>query len=183
MALMLFGAGFMDGIIYPFAYHDLHLTPGALGLAFTIGGLAGFPGVWLGPRLARAIGVGPALVVGFATFPLVMFLLPLGRDVPAAPFIAGLFLVNTLFGAGADLNQLTLRQTVTPDPYLGRMNSIYRTVVWGAIPLGNFLGGVLGSSVGIVYTFWIGGFIALLGCIAMWLSPIGRLRRFPAHAI
>jgi predicted MFS family arabinose efflux permease len=81
------------------------------------------------------------------------------------------------------LNQLTLRQTVTPDPYLGRMNSIYRTVVWGAIPLGNFLGGVLGSSVGIVYTFWIGGFIALLGCIAMWLSPIGRLRRFPAHAI
>jgi predicted MFS family arabinose efflux permease len=102
--------------------------------------------------------------------------------VPAAPFIAGLFFVSTLFGAGADLNQLTLRQTVTPDPYLGRMNSIYRTVVWGAIPLGNFLGGVLGSSVGIVYTFWIGGSIALLGCAAVWLSPIGRLRQFPAHA-
>jgi len=93
-----------------------------------------------------------------------------------------LLFVSTLFGAGADLNQLTLRQTVTPDPYLGRMNSIYRTVVWGAIPLGNFLGGVLGSTVGVVYTFWIGGAIALLGCVAMALSPIGRLRVFPAHA-
>jgi hypothetical protein len=41
---------------------------------------------------------------------------------------------------------------------------------------------VLGSSVGIVYTFWIGGFIALVGCLAVWLSPIGRLRQFPAHA-
>jgi predicted MFS family arabinose efflux permease len=182
MALMLFGGGFMDGIIYPFAYRDLHLTPGVLGLAFTIGGVAGFPGVWLGPRLARWIGVGPALVLGFTSFPLMMFLFPIALSVPAAPFIAGLFFISTLFGAGADLNQLTLRQTVTPDPYLGRMNSIYRTVVWGAIPLGNFLGGVLGSSVGIVYTFWIGGSIALLGCVAVWLSPIGRLRAFPAHA-
>jgi predicted MFS family arabinose efflux permease len=182
MAVMLFGAGFMDGIIYPFAYRDLHLTPGVLGLAFTVGGLAGFPGVWLGPRLARAIGVGPALLLGFTTFPVAMFLFPLARVLPAAPFIAGLFFVWILFGAGADLNQLTLRQTVTPDPYLGRMNSIYRTVVWAAIPLGNLLGGVLGSSVGIVDTFWIGGVIALMGCVAMWLSPIGRLRRFPAHA-
>ena len=57
-----------------------------------------------------------------------------------------------------------------------------RPVVWGAIPMGNFLGGVLGSSVGIVHTFWIGGSIALLGCVAVWLSPIGRLRGFPAHA-
>ena len=57
-----------------------------------------------------------------------------------------------------------------------------RPVVWGAIPMGNFLGGVLGSSVGIVHTFWIGGSIALLGCDAVCLSPIGRLRGFPAHA-
>lgn len=182
IAITIFGAGFMEGIIFPFAYRDLHLTPAALGLAFTVGGLAGFPGVWLGPRLARAIGLGPALLLGFATFPVAMSLFPLALVLPAAPFIAGLFAFNTLFGAGADLNQLTLRQTLTPDAYLGRMNSIYRTVVWGAIPLGNFLGGVLGSTVGIVDTFLIGGVIALVGCVAMWLSPIGRLRQFPVHA-
>src|ERR1700687_2407492 len=87
MALMLFGGGFMDGIIYPFAYRDLHLTPGVLGLAFTVGGVAGFPGVWLGPRLARAIGVGPALLLGFTTFPVAMFLFPLASVLPGAPFI------------------------------------------------------------------------------------------------
>jgi predicted MFS family arabinose efflux permease len=183
MTVILFGAGFMDGIIYPFAYRDLHLTPGLLGLAFTVGGLAGFPGVWLGPRIARAIGLGPALVLGFTVTPVMMFLFPLAGFLPAVPFVAGLFVVNTLFGAGVDLNQLTLRQTLTADAYLGRMNSIYRTMVWGAIPVGNFLGGVLGSTVGIVDTFLIGGFIALLGCVAMWLSPIGRLRRFPSHAM
>jgi predicted MFS family arabinose efflux permease len=182
MAVMLFGASFMSGLLYPFAYRDLHLTPGVLGLALTVGGLAGFPGVWLGPRMARAIGVGPALVLGFGVIPAEMFLFPLARFVPAPPFVAGLFAVSTLLGAGADLNQLTLRQTLTSDAYLGRMNSIYRTVVWGAMPLGSFLGGGLGSTVGIVDTFWIGGVVALLGCAAMFLSPIGRLRRFPLHA-
>jgi predicted MFS family arabinose efflux permease len=177
MTLALFGASFIDGILYPYAYRDLHLTPGELGLALTIGGLAGFPGVWLGPRLARAIGIGPALVVGFLIIPVEMFVFPLAAILPTVPFLAGLFFVSALFGAGADLNQLTLRQTLTPDAFLGRMHSIYRTLVWGALPLGNFLGGVLGSTVGIVETLWIGGFIALLGCVAMWLSPVGRLRQ------
>ena len=182
IAVTVIGFSFLDGILYPFAYRDLHLTPGELGLALTLGGLAGFPGVWLGPRLARAIGLGPALVLGFAVFPVMMLLFPLARVLPAVPVVAALFAIGTLFAAGADLNQLTLRQTLTPDPYLGRMNSIYRTVVWGAIPLGNVLGGVLGSTVGIVGTFWIGGVLALLGCLAMWLSPIGRLRQFPVTA-
>lgn len=179
MTLALFGASFTEGIIYPYAYRDLHLSPGELGLVFTIAGLAGFPGVWLGPRLARAVGVGPALVIGFLAVPVEMFVFPLAGFVPAVPFLAALIFVSTFFGVGADLNQLTLRQTLTPDAYLGRMNSIYRTLVWGALPLGNFLGGVLGSAVGIVETFWIGGFIALLGCVAMWFSPVGRLRRLP----
>jgi predicted MFS family arabinose efflux permease len=121
-------------------------------------------------------------VLGFAVPPVAMLLFPLALVLPAVPVIAALFAVGTLFAAGADLNQLTLRQTLTPDPYLGRMNSIYRTVVWGAIPLGNVLGGVLGSTVGIVDTFWIGGVLALLGCLAVWLSPIGRLRQFPVTA-
>ena len=182
IAVTVIGFSFLDGILYPFAYRDLHLTPGELGLALTLGGLAGFPGVWLGPRLARAIGLGPALVLGFAVFPVIMLLFPLARVLPAVPVVAALFAIGTLFAAGADLNQLTLRQTLTPDPYLGRMNSIYRTVVWGAIPLGNIVGGALGSTVGIVGTFWIGGVLALLGCVAMWLSPIGRLRQFPVNA-
>jgi predicted MFS family arabinose efflux permease len=181
IALTVSGVSFLDGVLYPFAYRDLHLTPGELGLALTVGGLAGFPGVWLGPRIARVIGLGPALVLGFAVFPVAMLLFPLARVLPAVPVVAGLFAIGTLFGAGADLNQLTLRQTLTPDPFLGRMNSIFRTVVWGAIPLGNFVGGVLGSSIGIVDTFWIGGVIALFGCLAMWLSPVGRLRNSPSH--
>lgn len=181
IAVTVIGISFMDGILFPFAYRDLHLTPGALGLALTLGGLAGFPGVWLGPRLARLIGLGPALVLGFAVFPVTMLLFPIARVMPAVPVVAGLFAIGTFFGAGADLNQLTLRQTLTPDPFLGRMNSVFRTVVWGAIPLGNLLGGLLGSAVSIVDTFWIGGAMALLGCLAMWLSPIGRLRGFPPH--
>jgi MFS family permease len=180
MTLVLFGAAFIDGVLYPYAYRNLQLTPGELGLAFTIGALAGFPGVWLGPRIARAIGIGPALVVGFLVIPFEMFAFPLAGVLPAVPFLTGLFVISTFFGSGVDLNQLTLRQTLTPDPYLGRMNSIYRTLVWGALPLGNFLGGVLGSAVGIVDTFWIGGVIALLGCIVMWFSPVGRLRQIPS---
>jgi len=51
-----------------------------------------------------------------------------------------------------------------------------RFLVWGTIPIGSALGGVLGSLIGVHETIWIG---AILGCfvfLAVLLSPVRSLR-------
>ena len=45
-----------------------------------------------------------------------------------------------------NITQVSFRQGLTPERLLGRMNATMRFFVWGTIPLGAFLGGVLGST-------------------------------------
>ena len=79
--------------------------------------------------------------------------------------LAGSLAIYGVSTAIFNVNTLTLRQTVTPDRLLGRMNASYRLLLFGMIPLGALLGGVIG----------------LAGPIA-WLafSPVFRLRDMPA---
>jgi len=55
------------------------------------------------------------------------------------------------------------------------MNSIFRTVYWGAWPAGNLVGGYLGSLVGARTTIFIGGL--LFGCLslAFLLGPLRKV--------
>jgi MFS family permease len=48
---------------------------------------------------------------------------------------------------------VSLRQRITPDHLLGRVNAGYRLIAWGAMPLGALLGGVLGELLGVRAVF------------------------------
>ena len=48
---------------------------------------------------------------------------------------------------------VSLRQRVTPDRLLGRLNSGYRLVAWGSRPLGALAGGVLAQTLGLRAVF------------------------------
>ena len=61
------------------------------------------------------------------------------------------------------------------------MNATMRTIVWGTIPIGAVLGGVLGSNIGLVPTFLIGGFISLLAAGWILAGPV-RIRVQPEPA-
>ena len=49
-----------------------------------------------------------------------------------------------------NVNQVGLRQAITPDRMLGRMNATMRLIVWGTIPIGALIGGILGTVFGLV---------------------------------
>jgi hypothetical protein len=75
-----------------------------------------------------------------------------------------------------NVNQVSLRQAITPNEMMGRMNASMRFLVWGTIPIGSALGGALGSLIGVHETIWLG---AILGCfvfLAVLLSPVRSLR-------
>ncbi|MBC7632552.1 MFS transporter [Aeromicrobium sp.] len=119
-------------------------------------------------RAAAAIGRGrllAATLLGVALFiaaPSITEILPL--------------LLMTFFVGGAAVaswNVITIsfRQRISPDHLLGRVNSFYRLLTWGTIPLGALLGGIGGELVGLEMMFAIAAVIAALPLIGIaWVN-------------
>lgn len=65
---------------------------------------------------------------------------------------------------------VSLRQAIIPDEILGRVNSAYRFIGWGAIPLGALAGGLLADHFGLRAPFVVGGVGLLVAALLM--API-----------
>lgn len=62
---------------------------------------------------------------------------------------------------------ISLRQRITPDRILGRVNSGYRLFAWGTRPLGAALGGLIAEAVGLRAVFGFAGALILLTLVGM----------------
>jgi hypothetical protein len=94
--------------------------------------------------------------------------------------IGGVFLGYAV--VAYNVNQVGLRQAITPDRMLGRMNATMRLIVWGTIPVGALIGGVLGNLVGLVPVLWISAIGSALSFLPVLFSPVRSLREIPAQA-
>jgi MFS family permease len=57
---------------------------------------------------------------------------------------------------------VSFRQRVTPNHLLGRVNSGFRLLAWGTMPLGGLLGGLIGELLGLRAVFVVAGVAGLL---------------------
>ena len=78
-----------------------------------------------------------------------------------------------------NVNQVSFRQQLCPDRLLGRMNATMRFVVWGVLPIGAVVGGVLGAALGLRTTLWVGALGQALAVVWLLASPMRGLRDFP----
>jgi hypothetical protein len=78
-----------------------------------------------------------------------------------------------------NVNGVSIRQAVTPDHLLGRVNATGRWIAWGAIPLGAVIGGVLASTIGLRPTIAVGAFLGLFAVVWLIASPLRSLREIP----
>jgi MFS family permease len=81
--------------------------------------------------------------------------------------IAAAFLIGGLTNALWNVVAVSLRQRITPDRILGRINSSYRLVAWGTRPLGAAAGGLLGELLGLRAVFTVAAALILLALIGM----------------
>ncbi len=91
--------------------------------------------------------------------------------------VPALVAAQVLLGIGSPIysvNQITLRQSITPDRVLGRVNASRRFLVFGAAPVGAFLGGTLGNLLGLRPTLLAGALILMLAFLTVLLSPLRR---------
>ena len=83
-------------------------------------------------------------------------------------------------GAVYNINQVSLRQAITPPRMQGRMNATMRFIVWGTIPIGSILGGFLGGAIGLHDTIWIGAIGGIFAFVPLLFSPVRSLMKMPA---
>ena len=57
---------------------------------------------------------------------------------------------------------ITVRQKDISEEYLGRVNSVFKTLSLGVRPIGYIIGGVFMSKLGVVYTLQLTGLLCLL---------------------
>jgi predicted MFS family arabinose efflux permease len=173
------------GAVYVlFVTRELGIPPAGVGLVY-VAGSAAFPvGAAAAGGVARRLGVGGAIVWGAAVSDAGFLLLPLAGGPPAVAVavLVASRLVATLGGPVTAINQLSLRQAVTPDRLLGRVNGAMLTIALGTAPLGALLGGLLGDALGLRPAVLIGAIGLQLGFVRLLRSPVRSLRHAPGRA-
>src|SRR5438445_609987 len=70
-------------------------------------------------------------------------------------------------------------RAITPARLQGRVNASMLFIMWGVIPIGSLLGGLLGTTIGLRQTLAVGAVGMSLAFIWVLFSPIRGLRRQP----
>ncbi|MFC4586392.1 MFS transporter [Sphaerisporangium corydalis] len=155
---------------------ELRLPTGTLGVLLSAGGVGAFCGALAAPTIGRRLGLGRGIwLVGMCTAP---FALLTGLMEPG-PLLwvgaAGWVIATVTFGV-ENVLAVSLRQSITSDGMLGRMNAGFRFLFMGSMSAGSITGGLIGAYAGVRTAIWIGSSVLALGWLIAFFSPLRRLR-------
>jgi len=161
-----------------FALRSLNISKGLIGIAFTIGAVGFFAGAMISTALTGRLGVGRTIALAVAlTSGQLIALLANHSD---AVFVIGVaYFIANLGLVAYNVNQVSLRQIITPNRLQGRMNATMRTIVWGTVPAGSLIGGILCTGFGIVPAAIVGAIVAGGGVLWIVFGPIFKLSKLP----
>jgi MFS family permease len=172
------GSTILETVLLLYAVEELGLGAGLIGLIFSIGALGALLGAVLAERAQRRFRFGFAMVGAYLFACLPPLLIPLAAPpvAVAVPILAVSYFLGGIGLASSQIYVYSLRQTITPDHMLGRMNSGYRFFVTGMLPIAALLAGILGEQIGLRATLLVGSLITLGAMAWILASPIGRIR-------
>ncbi len=142
------------------------------GLLLGIGGVGAFLASLVASRIADAAPVGPLLFTIIAASGIAMFV----TGATSSPYIAGgAIAISAAATTVWNIVTVSLRQAITPNRLLGRINSAYQIPAMGAVPLGALAGGVVATVWGVRSPMLVGGVVILLTAVAV--LPIVNTQR------
>lgn len=135
------------------------------GLLFSALAVGGLLGALVGERLIRRFTASVTLRVGL----IIETVFHLTMALSTSPVAVGVILA--LFGVHNSLWTIvstSLRQRLTPEAMLGRVNSAYLFLVAGGNAVGALLGGAVATRFGLTAPYWIGFVVAAAVTAATW---------------
>jgi Transmembrane secretion effector len=162
------------------AQENLNLSAQAYGLTLAGGAVGGIAGSLMGERIGRALGPTRTMQAMLALSAPCFFAMALA---PGAWTLGAAFAAMEFTGFVWNVVSVSTRQRLIPDALLGRVNSLYRLLAWGMMPVGLVLSGLVVSAgelfvsrgTALVLPFWVAG----LGSLAVtWVVWGGIARGF-----
>jgi MFS family permease len=163
-----------------YAVRELGLSPGVIGVIFSIGAAGSMIAAFTATRISSRFGIGPTSIVVAALFgpaTLLIALAPTGNE--AIPVLVAAQLLFGFVVVVYNIVQVSYRQAICPPRLQGRMNSVMRFMVWGTIPPGSLVGGALATWIGLRETIVIGAVGGGLAFLWLLFSPQRHLHDMP----
>jgi MFS family permease len=177
LALLLGGMLALNNVAFAtevlFAQELLGLDARGFGLLLTASAIGGVAGAQLAPLLTRWLGAGGVLRAAIGGWGVTMVV----SGLTSSPLVFGAAgVVSAALAVAWNVVTVSLRQTVIPDRLLGRVNSVYRLIGWGSMPIGAAIGGGLvalisawaGREAGLRGPFLIAGALNLVLMAVAW---------------
>jgi MFS family permease len=156
----------------------LHLAPGTIGLLFGLGAAGSMVGAVAAGWTKRRLGLGPAIVTELVVCccaPLLAAAAP-GRTALGVALYVATFVLCGMGATMSTVHIVSLRQSITEDGMLGRVNAGCRFLAWGPLPLGALFGGFLSESIGLHGALVVTCVSFVLALLWVVFSPVPRLR-------
>jgi MFS family permease len=139
-----------------FIIKALELPKQLFGVILTIQSLGAISGAFMAPRLSKKFGRSTVMTFGITSSSAVLLLQGFSPNIY-------IFVALATFGAFAvsqwNILLMATYQTVIPTELYGRIHGTRRTLVWGMMPVGSLLGGVL-AHYSLRLPMFVGGTIA-----------------------
>lgn len=152
-----------QAILVLLATVTLHVGTRGYGFLLAATAAGSVAGGLLCPRLIRRLGMLPSLIVAGAVDAAALAGIGLAPDaaVAAVMFVAQGFAVTMW-----NVVTVSLRQQIVPAHLLGRVNSVYRMLGWGLMPLGALAGGFAAHAAGLRAPYVAAGVLCGLSLLA-----------------
>ena len=139
------------------ATQTLHVGTRGYGLLWTAAAIGSVLGGLVNPAITRRLGLLPSLTVAMAAFAVTDAGVGLAPNFAVA---AALMACNGFFVTMWNVVTVTLRQRIVPAELLGRVNSAYRMIGWGLMPLGALAGGFVAHAAGLRAAYVVAGVLS-----------------------
>lgn len=144
-----------SAIFMLFLYKELKVDESFIGIVLSVGSIGSIIASFYSRKIATSIGIGYSINLSlfFITIGmLIFFLVSNNQIIPIYIVLLGQILFsfgNTMYL----INQVTLRQVITPKEILGKINGSSRFVSRSTMPIAGILGGVISLKIGYINTF------------------------------
>jgi MFS family permease len=174
--------GFFNALYALLCLRELDLPVATFGVIVAMGGVGSLGGALISRPLARAIGVGPTLIVTAALSLAAGLFLPLasGSRTVVLGCLGAHQLLADGFAVAFVIQAVTLRQSVLPKHVLGRANAAFVVCTAGLVPLSSLIAGAIAELTSIRSGFWVAVSIGMVA--PLLLLPLRKLREIPQTA-
>ena len=175
-----FGGAIHGTVFILYLTRELMINPTWFGIILVTAGGASLLGATIANPSAQHYGPGPMLIGTTLLMSIGMGIVPLAAEI--SMFTIPILIVAQVFQSIGltiySINQISLRQAITPSELLGRVNASRRVLVFGVIPFGAMISGALGETVELQFTLLVGAIVEFFCFVFHLTSPLRHVVDF-----